>query len=173
MRMTSVNCGLSPIGELTEMSMEIYVFSDRQLSSIANWQTAIDNQGFALTLSTARPFAAIRHLLPIQVAGAQTGFECDHWDSSDILDGYPEIGFDHRWKYCLAFRWGADFKACLGAYMAAAAYAGATDGVVFDCEQAQLLSPQEAVQAARDIERQLPAMEQALRGAIEKLKTRP
>ncbi len=152
------------------MSMEIHVLSDTQLGSIADWQKAIDAAGFALTLSTDRPLSALKGFLPVQLAGVQTGFECDRWDPRDVQQTYADVDFDRQWQCCLAFRWGADFKACLGAYMAAAAYAAAAKGVVLDCEQGQLLTPQEAAQAAADIEKQLPAMEQALRGVTEKLK---
>jgi hypothetical protein len=153
------------------MSMEIYALSDKQLASIADWQNAIEAADFSLTLSTDRTFSSLCGFLPIQMAGAQTGFECDHWDPHDVQHTYSDAGFDRQWRYCLAFRWGADLKACLAAYMAAAAYAAATDGVVLDCEQGKLLNPQEAAQVARDIEAQLPAMEQALHSAMEKLKS--
>ncbi len=153
------------------MAMEIYVLSDRQLPSLSDWQAAIQAEGFALTLSTARPFADVRNFLPVQLNGAQTGFECDHWSSRDVMESYPEVRFGRQWRYCLAFRWGADLKACLAGYMAAAAYAAATGGVVLDCEQGQIMTPQQAIQTARDIEVQLPALEQALRVATDKLRT--
>jgi hypothetical protein len=35
------------------MSAEIFVLSDRQIGSIAEWQQAIDAAGFALRFSTA------------------------------------------------------------------------------------------------------------------------
>lgn len=152
------------------MSMEIYVLSDKQLGSIADWQKAIDAAGFALILSTDRPLSALNGFLPIQLAGAQTGFECDHRKPRDVQQTYSDVGFDRQWQYCLAFRWGAAFKACLGAYTAASAYAAATEGMVLDCEQGESLTSQEAAQAARDIEKQLPAMAQALQNATEKLK---
>jgi hypothetical protein len=154
------------------MSMEIYVLSDRQLNSLAEWQKAIDAGGFALALSSGRPFPALGGFLPVKVMGAQSGFECDHWKAGDVQKTYSDIGFSHQWQYCLAFRWGADLKACLAAYMAAAAYTFATNGALLDCEQGALLSAREAVQTARDVERQLPAMEQALHVAAEKFKPR-
>lgn len=153
------------------MSMEIYVLSDRQLNSLAEWQKAIDAGGFALALSSDRPFTALGGFLPVKVMGVQSGFECDHWQARDVQETYADIGFGHEWRYCLAFRWGADLKACLGAYMAAAAYASATNGVVLDCEQGALLGAHEAVQATRDVEQQLPAMEQALNVAMEKFRS--
>ena len=151
------------------MSMEIYALSDMQLGSLAEWQRAIDAENFSLKLSADRPFPALRGYLPVKVSDVQAGFECDHWDPCDVQKTYADVGFGHEWRYCLAFRWGVDLKACLGAYMAAAAYASATNGVVLDCEQGALLSAREAVQAARDVEQQLPAMEQNLRDVVQKL----
>jgi hypothetical protein len=155
------------------MSMEIYVLSDRQLNSLAEWQKAIDAVGFVLALSSDRPFTALGGFFPVKVMSVQCGFECDHWQAHDVQETYADIGFSHQWRYCLAFRWGSDLKACLGAYMAAAAYASATNGIVLDCEQGSLLSAQEAVQTTRDIERQLPAIEQALNATIKEFKSGP
>jgi hypothetical protein len=56
----------------------------------------------------------------------------------------------------LAFRFGGDFHALWGAYAAAAAYAKATEGVVFDSESGEVLPPDKAIAAARGIERDLP-----------------
>jgi hypothetical protein len=56
--------------------------------------------------------------------------------------------------------------------MAAAAYAAATHGVVFDCEQGKVLTPQQAAQTACNIEAQLPSIEQAIRSAQEKFTPR-
>ena len=153
------------------MSMEIYVLSDNQLNSLAEWQKAIDATGFALALSAHRPFAALSGFLSVEVKGVQTGFECDHWQVRDVQEAYADVSSGHQWRFCIAFRWGADLRACLGAYMAAAAYAKATNGVVLDCEQGELLNAQDALRAARDIEQQLPALEQTLNAAMEKYKS--
>jgi len=102
------------------MSMEIYVLSDRQLGSLAEWQSAIDTEKFLLTLPTDLPFAALGGSLPVKVIGTQAVFECDHWDPGDVQKTYVDVGFGHVWRFCLAFRWGADLKACLGAYLAIA-----------------------------------------------------
>jgi hypothetical protein len=99
-----------------------------------------------------------------------TGFECDHWDAAALMADYADINFGHRWKYALAFRWGADLRACVVAYMAGAAYARATRGVVLDCEQGKILSAQQAAEVARDIERQMPEIEAAIRNAVEQFR---
>ncbi len=43
------------------MSMELYVLSDRSLTSIAEWQLAIDSSGFPLRLSAAVRLVQIAH----------------------------------------------------------------------------------------------------------------
>jgi hypothetical protein len=65
----------------------------------------------------------------------------------------PDIDYGHRWKYALAFRWGGDFYALLGASIAAAAYATARQGVVLDCEENRILTAQQALEAARSDQR--------------------
>ena len=47
----------------------------------------------------------------------------------------PGLDFGHEWTHALSFRWGADIYASPAAYMAGAAYAKATDGIVLDCEE--------------------------------------
>jgi hypothetical protein len=144
------------------MSMEIYVLSDKRLSSMATWQKAVENDGFALRLDIDRPLGQLQGHLPATWRGQPAGFECDHWKPDDVLAGYPKARFDHRWAYCLAFRWGANARACLGAYMAASSYAKATSGVVFDCDAAKILTPQQAKQTATQIEKDLPSFERTM-----------
>lgn len=145
------------------MSMEIYLFSDARLPSMEAWQAAIDADGFTLRLSATRPFAELNGALPVQLNERQTTFECDHFSASDLMAECDDIDFGHPWAYCLAFRWGADFYAAIAAYLAVAAYAGATGGVILNCEEGQLITPERAAEVARDIERDIPAMEEMLR----------
>jgi hypothetical protein len=146
--------------------MEIYVLSDRRLVSIAAWQEAINSEGFELALDQSRPFEQLRGHLPATWRGEHAGFECDHWEPESVLDGYPEATFGHRWLYCLAFRWGADARACLGAYKGATAYANATGGVVFDPDSGKVLTPPQARQIAQQVERDLPSFEQLMQSIV-------
>ncbi len=152
------------------MSMEIYAVSDERLGSIGEWQRAIDAGSFALELSAERPISALEGFLPVRWGGNSTGFECDHWDAAALRTDYADVNFGHRWKYALAFRWGADLRACVAAYIAGAAYAQATRGVVLDCEQGKILSPQQAIDLARDIDKRMPEIEAALRNAVEQFR---
>ncbi|HEX7789410.1 MAG TPA: hypothetical protein VF467_02655, partial [Afipia sp.] len=68
--------------------MELYVLSDTRLASIGEWQQAIDAGGFPLRLSTARPFAELSGVLPVQLSDRQAAFECDHWDLGDLVETY-------------------------------------------------------------------------------------
>ncbi len=138
------------------MSIEIYVLSDKQLSSIAEWQQAIDQQGTNLRLDTSRPFEALSGHLPAHRGDQHAGFECDHWPPSDIIESYPDIDFGHPWTKALAFRFGGDEFALWGAFAAAAAYARETSGVVFDPQEGEVFSPDKAAAMARDFEQSLP-----------------
>lgn len=138
------------------MSIEIYVLSDRSLNSIAEWQEAIKREGADLQLDGSRPFEALSGHLPAHRGEQHAGFECDHWDPAEIIDTYSDIDFGHRWTKLLAFRFGGDEFALWGAFVAAAAYARATEGVVFDSEAGELLSPDRAIELARSVEQSLP-----------------
>jgi hypothetical protein len=140
------------------MSIEIFVLSDKQLATIAEWQRAIDAEGFELRLDASRPFEALSGHLPAHRGARHAGFECDHWDPSDVMDeeSCADIEFGRRWTQALAFRFGGDLHALWGAYAAAAAYAKATDGVVFDGESGEVLPPESAVAIAREFEQDLP-----------------
>jgi hypothetical protein len=138
------------------MSMQISVLSDKQLASTAEWQQAIDAESFPLRLQFEEPLAQIKGFVGAELGKTQTGFECHHQEPADIIDAYPDVKFDHAWKYGLAFTWGGDIDALQAAWTAAAAYARVTDGVLFDESDGRCLSPEEAIIAARDLEHTAP-----------------
>lgn len=139
------------------MSIEIFVLSDKQLGSIEEWQKAIDAEGFGLRLDQSRPIEELSGYLPAHKGERLAGFECDPFDPADLLDDCPDIDFGRRWEKMLAFRFGGDLHELWGAFAAAAAYARATGGVVFDGESGKVLTPDEAAQIARDTEPELEA----------------
>jgi hypothetical protein len=144
------------------MSMEIHILSDRALDSTAAWQEAITAHGFALELSMALPLSSLRGFLPARSGGRLTGFECYHDDPAELRLDYHDIDFGRAWAHALSLRWGACLLECLAAWIAAAAYAKATDGIVFDPDSSELLTAQQAIERAREIERELPAIEASL-----------
>lgn len=145
------------------MSVEIFVLSDRKLTSIAEWQRAIDEEGFALKLDTSRPFDELSGHLPSSWGEREAGFECDHFDAAQFIGEMAHIEFTRPWKHLLAFRVGANFCSLMGANMAAAAYARATEGVVYDEASGEFLSPDAAAKMARECEEDLPRMERMWR----------
>lgn len=148
------------------MAMELWVLSDRQLDSIAGWQNAIDAEGFPLKLSDDAPFEKLNGFLPASLRGEQTGFECSHWPAGGFMSNMSGVDFGHDWKYVLAFRWGGNFNELRAVWIAAAAYARATNGIVFDDQEAKIRSAAEAVEAAR-VEYEAPDPD--VRSAVDKV----
>ena len=151
------------------MAMEIFVLSDRQVDSVAEWQAEIDAEGFPLRLSTDRPFNDLSGHLPAQLNREPVWFECDHFDSAELMAHYSDVDFGHDWAFVLAFRIGPTFKALLGVWIAATAYARVTDGILFDETEAKLFPPDDALKLTRDLQQDIPRLEQQ----IKELQARP
>ena len=75
----------------------------------------------------------------------------------------PGVDFGHEWKHVLAFRWGGNLNQVPAVWMAATAYAKATNGVVFDDEQGKFYSAEDARTVVNDVEREMPEIEAMLR----------
>ena len=154
------------------MSMQLCVLSDRQLNSVGEWQQAIDAESFPLRLSDDKPLAQLGGFITVHLAKTRTGFECHDRTASDIMAGHPEINFGHAWKYGMAFIWGGDIDELKAAWAAAAAYARATHGVVFDEQEGKLLAPEVAIKTARDLERATPKIEAIVRSLLQQIRTK-
>ncbi|MCJ2140031.1 hypothetical protein [Methylobacterium sp. E-066] len=75
------------------MTMEVYALCRQPMSSILEWQAAIDAIGFDLTLKSDQiPPAASGHL-PATWQGREAGFECSVIPFSDLAETYPETDF--------------------------------------------------------------------------------
>jgi len=138
------------------MSIEIEVFSDRRLASTAEWQRAIDAEGFSLRLDPDVGLAEARGFFPAHFGEKLTGFECYHDDPVELLNGYPDIDFGRRWTHALGLRIIGDHDELRAAFMAATAYARATEGVVWDGESGEVMSPDRAAEVIREIDRNTP-----------------
>lgn len=147
----------------SDMSMEICILSDIQLKSISEWQQAVDLEGFPLRLCYEKPFAELRGFVPSILRDKQTGFECYHVDPRELIETYDDIQFGREWKYAIELVWGGNFAEMQAACMAAAAYARATSGIVFDPQASQLLTASQAVEMVQDNERVLPQLEAGTR----------
>lgn len=127
------------------MAMELHVLSDRRLSATVEWQNALDIEGYPLRLDGETSLAAVDGLVPAALNGEQAGFECFNDKASETTSFLGSDHFDRRWKYALGFRWrGSNFEELQAAWMAATAYAAATDGIIFDHEEGKIFTPQQA-----------------------------
>lgn len=133
------------------MSMEISVLSEERLNSIAEWQNAIDAERFPLHLADNLTFENMKGFMPAFLREKKTGFECYHVDPQDLIRTYDNIHFNREWKFSLAFVWGGDLAQMQAVWFAAAAYASATAGVVFDEQAGKILSANDALKVARDL----------------------
>ena len=68
------------------MSLEFSVLSDRRLSSTAEWQQAIDAEGFPLRLDPACTLAQAKGFFPTHLGDKPTGFDCYHDDAGEMID---------------------------------------------------------------------------------------
>ena len=146
------------------MSMELWVLSDKKLSSVAEWQAAIDAEGYALGLKKDAEFGDLKGFLSCQLEGNLTGFECYHDDAGALMRNNPGTNFGHDWKYALGLRWlGSKQSEILAAWMAGTAYARATGGIVANDQDSQLRTPAQSAEVVRDIEHPSQAYEDARR----------
>jgi hypothetical protein len=142
------------------MSMELLVFSDRRLRSMTEWQRAIDSERLGIVLPADDSIDELRGYLPLHHYGKNTGFECHHYNAAEMMAFLHDVNFGHRWTQCLCFIWASDFDEGLAASMASAAYAKAADGIVYDPQEDVIMSPREALDAARRMEDELPKWKQ-------------
>lgn len=127
------------------MSMELMLFSDKQLGSVQEWQAAVDGEGFPLRLSGDVVLDGISGFFPMHLRGELTGFECYHEDPGEIIGMNPDLGIDRPWKFVLHFVWlGSKWNELIAAWMAATAYARATDGIIVDGEDWKIYNPAQA-----------------------------
>jgi hypothetical protein len=153
------------------MSMEMFVLSESRLASIQDWQRSIDVLGYTVRLPTTKPLSQLRGVFPVELGrDAVSYFECDHWDVYDIVRTYPDVHFDRRYKAAIAFRWGADVQAAYSAYIAAAGYAQAAHGIIFECQEGKVISPQRALEIAEQMKLAEPMIDAAVRAVLKQMK---
>jgi hypothetical protein len=147
------------------MAMHICVLCDQRLDSIAEWQKSVDAEGFPLRLSDADP----ERNLAARLRDEETSIEYGFYDFRELKDAFKHVNFERDWKYAVAFTWSSDFAEEIATWMAAAAYARATNGVIFDEQQGKIFTPEESLKISRDSEQRRPAMEAMMRNYIEQL----
>jgi hypothetical protein len=156
------------------MSMELWVFSDKQLNSVSEWQHAIDAELYPLKLTQGVQFENLQGFLPAQLRGEQSGFECYHDNAEALMRGSPDVDFGRAWRFALGIRWvGSSLKELRAAWMAGTAYAQATDGMILDDQEGKLRNPTEARQVVQEVERDLPNTDWVVDQVLRELKLGP
>jgi hypothetical protein len=110
---------------------EIFVFFDRQLGYIAEWQQASDKEGFALRLSTERLFH-----LPAQLGSDDSSFECDEADPAEFMACHSDVDLGRVWKFVRTFRSSPNLKPNIASWIGAVIFAKVTGGKVSILEKA-------------------------------------
>jgi hypothetical protein len=151
------------------MAMELNIFSDRRLNSIAEWQRAINAEGFPLQLARNVDLSTVSGFLPADLKNKRTGFECYQDEAWEMMESLGSSNFDRGWKFALGIRWGPDFAALDSAWMAATAYAAATGGVIFDYEEAKIFTPDQGRELIRRFEREQPALDVLIKEVMKKV----
>jgi hypothetical protein len=144
------------------MSIEISVLSDARIGSVAEWQKAIDAEGFPLRLPD-RDELGHGGSLTVELRNQVTNIEYRLEDFHRLKDFYKDVDFHRDWKHVLGIPWIKGFDGLTAAWMAATAYARATGGVVFDPQESKIFDPAEALEIVQDIDRTRPTAEATLR----------
>lgn len=148
---------------------EIFVFSDRRVGSMADWQRAIDNEGFALKLSTNSVTDELTGFLSAKLGNKDAGFECDQADAATLMARYPDVDFGHAWRFARVFRGDPDLKSNIASWVGAVIFAKVTGGKIFDPRDRKLYAPEQALDPLREFERDILQVEDELK----KLRERP
>jgi hypothetical protein len=151
--------------------MEIFVLSDRRLTSMAEWQRSLDTARLGITMSTDVLLDKLSGFLPVGSGKIKTGFECDYCPALEVIKLYGRVDFGRTWLFALAFNW-QGIDECFAAYAAASAYALAVDGVVFDPQDGIVMPPQQALEVTAKIKADLSGTKQTLR-ALASVKASP
>jgi hypothetical protein len=144
------------------MSIEISVLSDARLSSIAEWQKAIDAERFPLLLPRGDELDGSGGSLIVELRDRATSIEYRFEDFQRLKDTHRNVDFGRDWKRVLAIPWIHGFDGLTAAWMVATAYARTTGGVVFDPQESKVFDPAEALKIIQDIYRTRPEGEAAL-----------
>ena len=138
------------------MSMSYIVFSNQHLVSVKDWQANLNKLGFALTLDADgdHPIATLIGHLPSTWNKQEAGFECypgHATETAEAADTYDEFDFGGPWASMMELYY-SGFAGVAGAAMAAAAYAQATGGIVFEPEGGDIFDVETAISHARETE---------------------
>ncbi len=130
------------------MTVDLYMLCDRPLTSVGEWQTAIDKLSFDIQLPTDLDVETARGALTASWRGEPVVFEFWPSDFEDIKETYPDLDFGQTWPNAYVTYTGASFGGFAGAVMAGVALVHCTGGRFFDPQDGRIMKPDEAVRFA-------------------------
>jgi hypothetical protein len=132
------------------MSMEVHVFFRGKLPSIAAFGRMMKELGFPLSVRPATgSLEGHKGYLPMRIRRNETGAEFDVFEGRAAIDEFDLKDIDESLDRVGNFRWGGDEDEMLAALCGMAALAKLTNGIAFDDAGGRLLSPDEAVEMAK------------------------
>lgn len=135
------------------MEIDLYIFSQQKLSSIPDWQTAINNEGYDLRILSPLPFQSLSGYTPVRWRESDVGIDCFHIERDKVPPLFE--GYD-AFPYVLGLRWQENYISQFAAYISALAYAKSTSGLIFLCSDRNLLKPEEFANLLTSAEAGLP-----------------
>lgn len=132
------------------MSMEISVTTNRtRLPSVRAWQDALDALQFPFRLDTFE-WNEVSGFLPVSFGTNATGFELYVDKVAEVAGQFGEsIPEDH--DCAVSFRFGGDPNELKAAMCAATALAKVSNGLFLDPDSGDCLTPDEAIEAAKEV----------------------
>lgn len=133
------------------MSMEIHVFFRGTLPNKAALGRTMKELGFPLSVTPARgALEGHSGYMPMRLKREETGVEFDLFEGRSAIDEFGLEGVDPSLDRVANFRWGGDDEEMLAALCGAAALAKLVNGIVFDEAGDRLLSPDQAIEMAKE-----------------------
>jgi hypothetical protein len=134
----------------TPMSIEIHVLFAGELPSKSALAKCFDELGFPLAFhSDIDPLEGHKGFLPMLLRGVKSGVEFDIWNDRETVEDIAGDDVDPQFTRTANFRFGGDEKELAVALCFAAGLAKSVNGAVFDAEEGELQTVEEAIDIAR------------------------
>ncbi|WP_336488497.1 hypothetical protein [Methylobacterium nigriterrae] len=140
------------------MSFEAYIFCDKVIHSVSEWQRHINDLGFPVRIESSRELMSSKGHLPAVWSDREVGFEFGPIDRDDVIETYDDVDLGGPWTHAFALYWNT-LPGFIGAWVCAAAYAKAVNGIVFDPQESLVLHPIAAARHAQAAIDTLPKIE--------------
>jgi hypothetical protein len=151
------------------MSMEIYLLTDAAVPTTQAWQRAIAALGFDIRFVDEVSLEADEVRLRAECKGKSVLMELERTNLARVRETFPDVAFPDHVSCVHALYWSKTLEGGLAAYQAAAAYLGLVQGLMIDTEEGKLKTPDGAIELARKMTAEMPALEAAMAEILAKI----